>query len=59
MRVVEKLADNLAKDSENTVSLNLTDEEKTAVIAFLHTLTDQVFVTAQRFANPFHSEEPR
>jgi cytochrome c peroxidase len=50
-------ADNLHKDLENTISLNLTDEEKTAVIAFLHTLTDEEFVTAERFSDPFGSDK--
>ena len=35
------------------ISLHLTDEEKAAIIAFLHTLTDKDFVTAERFSDPF------
>jgi cytochrome c peroxidase len=35
------------------ISLHLTAGEKAAIIAFLHTLTDQDFVTAERFSNPF------
>jgi cytochrome c peroxidase len=31
----------------------LTAKEKAAIIAFLHTLTDQDFVTAERFSDPF------
>jgi cytochrome c peroxidase len=46
-------ADNLHKDSQDHISLNLTEHEKTAVIAFLHTLTDEEFVTAERFSSPF------
>ena len=49
-------ADNLHKDSEDRISLNLTDEEKTAIIAFLNTLTDREFVTSERFSDPFHAE---
>jgi cytochrome c peroxidase len=49
-------ADNLHKDSQDRISLNLNDEEKAAVIAFLHTLSDQEFVTAERFSNPFQSQ---
>jgi cytochrome c peroxidase len=49
-------ADNLHKDSEDRISLNLDGPEKTALIAFLHTLTDDEFVTAERFSNPFKSE---
>jgi cytochrome c peroxidase len=35
------------------ISLNLTEEEQTAIIAFLHTLTDEQFVTDEQFSNPF------
>ena len=35
------------------ISLNLTATEKAAIIAFLHTLTDHDFVTAERFSDPF------
>ncbi|MEN8145322.1 MAG: cytochrome c peroxidase [Gemmatimonadota bacterium] len=48
-------ADNLGKESQDSVSLNLTEDEKTAIIAFLHTLTDHEFVAAERFSNPFSS----
>jgi cytochrome c peroxidase len=33
--------------------LNLTADEKAALVAFLGTLTDSAFLTAPRFANPF------
>jgi len=33
--------------------LNLTPAQKAALLAFLNTLTDSTFLTAQRFANPF------
>jgi cytochrome c peroxidase len=46
-------ADNLEKDGNDRISLNLTENEKKAIIAFLHTLTDEEFVTAERFSNPF------
>ena len=49
-------ADNLHKDSEDRISLNLNDGERTGIIAFLHTLTDEEFVTAERFSNPFPPE---
>jgi len=45
-------ADNLHKNSEDRISLNLTQHERAAVIAFLHTLTDEEFVTAERFSSP-------
>ena len=38
------------------VSLNLSVEETAAVISFLHTLTDETFVTDKRFSNPFPAE---
>lgn len=39
--------------STESVSLDLSDEETEAVIAFLHTLTDEEFVTDERFSDPF------
>ena len=45
-------ADNLHKAAQDRISLNLTQAEKAAIIAFLHTLTDQDFVTAERFSDP-------
>lgn len=38
------------------VSLDLDEEEQAAVIAFLHTLTDESFITDERFSDPFASE---
>ena len=49
-------ADNRQKNLQDRISLNLTQQEKTAVIAFLHTLTDKDFVTAERFSSPFGKE---
>jgi len=49
-------ADNLHKDSQDRISLSLNDEERAAVIAFLHTLTDEEFVTAERFSDPFQQQ---
>jgi cytochrome c peroxidase len=49
-------ADNLDKVGTDRISLNLTEEEKSAVIAFLHTLTDEDFVTAERFSDPFQTK---
>lgn len=46
-------ADNRGTAGEGRISLHLTPEEKAAIIAFLHTLTDQDFVTAERFSDPF------
>ncbi|WP_200979638.1 cytochrome-c peroxidase [Echinicola sp. 20G] len=36
------------------VKLHLSEEEKTAIVAFLHTLTDEKFITDQRFSDPFN-----
>jgi cytochrome c peroxidase len=49
-------ADNNEKESQDQVSLNLTEDEQIAIIAFLHTLTDRDFVTAQEFSDPFEPE---
>ena len=46
-------ADNVAKGVVTQVSLNLTEHEKTAIIAFLHTLTDRQFIAEEKFSNPF------
>jgi cytochrome c peroxidase len=37
----------------NPISLEFTDTEKEALIAFLHTLTDQQFLKDEKFADPF------
>jgi cytochrome c peroxidase len=34
-------------------SLHLSEDEKRAIIAFLHTFTDQHFIAAEQFSNPF------
>ena len=39
--------------NSETLQLNLSEEEKAALVAFLHTLTDEEFITAKRFSNPF------
>jgi len=46
-------ADNLNDDAPGVVSLNLTADEQTAIIAFLHTLTDYHFLNDPRFGSPF------
>jgi cytochrome c peroxidase len=46
-------ADNRDAVKTGRISLHLTAGEKAAIIAFLHTLTDQEFVTAERFSDPF------
>jgi cytochrome c peroxidase len=46
-------ADNLHKTDQDNISLHLTEMDKTALLAFLQTLTDEDFVTDERFSNPF------
>jgi cytochrome c peroxidase len=46
-------ADNLGAESQEGISLHLTESEQAAIIAFLRTLTDKDFVTAERFSDPF------
>lgn len=36
------------------VKLHLTTQEKEAIIAFLHTLTDETFITDPAFSDPFN-----
>ena len=49
-------ADNRGAAAAGRISLHLTAGEKAAIIAFLRTLTDQDFVTAERFSDPFASK---
>jgi cytochrome c peroxidase len=46
-------ADNVVRGAQEPISLNLSDTEKQVIIAFLHTLTDQEFLTNKRISNPF------
>jgi cytochrome c peroxidase len=46
-------AGNEERNPANRISLNLTEDEQTAIIAFLHTLTDEQFVTDSQFSDPF------
>ena len=39
--------------SPNVRQLNLTENDKTALIAFLHCLTDSTFINNEQFSNPF------
>ncbi len=49
-------ADNQQQDTASPkISLNLNEEEKHAIIAFLHTLTDRRFITEENFSNPFEA----
>ena len=47
-------ADNLQPGPTAAQGLNLTPEEVDAIIAFLHTLTDEAFLTNPNFENPFN-----
>jgi cytochrome c peroxidase len=46
-------ADNQGAESQEAISLHLTESEQVAIIAFLQTLTDKKFVVAERFSDPF------
>ena len=46
-------ADNRGAAEAGRISMHLTAEEKAAVVAFLRTLTDQDFVSAEKFSDPF------
>ncbi len=46
-------ASNLPVLPDDEVKLALTGEEKEAIIAFLHMLTDDAFITDERFSDPF------
>lgn len=45
--------DSRLRTSTGPKRLNLTAEERAALVAYMRTFTDNVFVTAPRFANPF------
>ncbi len=46
-------ASNESIESNGAIKLHLTNEEKEAIIAFLHTLTDYSFITNEKFSDPF------
>jgi len=46
-------ASNESIDPNEDIKLHLTNEEKEAIIAFLHTLTDYSFITNEKFSDPF------
>ncbi len=46
-------ASNEILSSEDTVKLHLTEMEKKAILAFLAMLTDEDFITDERFSDPF------
>ncbi|MCH2082174.1 MAG: c-type cytochrome [Saprospiraceae bacterium] len=41
-------------NSSEPLKMNFTDEEKQALVAFLETLTDNTFLTAEKFGDPFN-----
>ena len=50
-------ADNRPQDATDIrISLNLNENEKRAIIAFLHTLTDHSFITDDELSNPFDAD---
>ena len=52
-------ADNIENNPDSKISLNLTETEEKAIIAFLHTLTDEAFLNDERFSDPFKKGQPR
>ncbi|MCB0640342.1 MAG: cytochrome-c peroxidase, partial [Phaeodactylibacter sp.] len=51
------LDDRMSVDGETggpPKQLNMTEEEKAALIAFLFTLTDEVLITDEKFSDPFN-----
>lgn len=52
---LDVLITDATNNTENVlpVKLGLTQEEKEAIIAFLHTLTDEIFITNEDFSDPF------
>ncbi|WP_422361847.1 cytochrome-c peroxidase [Reichenbachiella sp.] len=52
---LDVLITDATNNAENVlpVKLGLTETEKEAIIAFLHTLTDETFITDEAFSNPF------
>lgn len=49
-------ADNSSADGGRSVGLKLNDNEVQAIIAFLHTLTDEKFLSNPELSNPFEGE---
>jgi cytochrome c peroxidase len=50
-------ADNLSTDDDRSVGLKLNDSEVKAIIAFLHTMTDEKFLSNPKFSNPFERQD--
>jgi cytochrome c peroxidase len=48
-------ADNFSQRSPGQPSLNLENGEKAAIVAFLHSLTDEDFLSAAAFSNPWET----
>jgi cytochrome c peroxidase len=49
--------DQRLKDSQgNALRLNITSNEKNAIIAFLNTLTDYEMISDPKFSNPFKAK---
>ncbi|WP_231743016.1 cytochrome-c peroxidase [Winogradskyella endarachnes] len=45
--------DNRLRQGNNVRRLNLSDADKQALVDFLHTLTDEEFITDEKYADPF------
>lgn len=53
--LIIEASNEIRTDNDAPVKLHLTEQEKRAIIAFLHMLTDSTFIQDRRFANPFTS----
>ena len=47
------LAPSLRDDNGNPIRLNLSEEDKAALVAFLHTLTDYSMLEDEKLSDPF------
>ncbi|MEH6547696.1 MAG: cytochrome c peroxidase [Sneathiella sp.] len=49
-------ANNIELDKGASIGLSLSPKERKAIIAFLHTLTDDDFIREEKFSNPFRAK---
>ncbi|MEH6524430.1 MAG: cytochrome c peroxidase [Sneathiella sp.] len=49
-------ANNIELDKGASIGLSLSPKERKAIIAFLHTLTDDDFIREEKFSNPFRTK---
>ncbi len=56
IREASNVGEGLKDNATHSISLHLSEEEMSAIIAFLHTLTDDTFLTNPSFSNPFDKD---